>query len=153
SAPYRSVANQSSLSVTDTFSSGTFYYFVHAVQADGNEVWSAPMWITFGAARCNDQTPPTLSISSPAAGASLACSDTLVEVSVSDASGVASVQVQVDGGAWSTAQRNAASGLYEFNWASSSAASGSHTLAARATDASCGANVATTAPRSVSVNN
>jgi hypothetical protein len=47
-SPYRSAANQSTLSFTETLSAGTFYYYVHAVQADGHDLWSAPMWITYG---------------------------------------------------------------------------------------------------------
>jgi len=45
---YRSASNQSTLSFTETLSSGTYYYYVHAVQADGHDIWSAPMWITYG---------------------------------------------------------------------------------------------------------
>ena len=45
---YRSAANQSSLTFTETLSAGTYYYYVHAVQADGHDLWSAPMWITWG---------------------------------------------------------------------------------------------------------
>ena len=45
---YRSASGASTLSLTETLSSGTYYYYVHAVQADGNDVWSAPMWITYG---------------------------------------------------------------------------------------------------------
>jgi hypothetical protein len=48
SAAYRSVSNASTLSFTETLSSGTYYYYVHAVQADGHDLWSAPMWITYG---------------------------------------------------------------------------------------------------------
>jgi hypothetical protein len=47
-AAYRSVSNASTISLTETLSSGTYYYYVHAVQADGNDLWSAPMWITYG---------------------------------------------------------------------------------------------------------
>ena len=47
--PFRSVANQSTLTLTESLTSGTFYYYVHAVQADGHDLWSAPMWITYGA--------------------------------------------------------------------------------------------------------
>jgi Lamin Tail Domain len=46
--PFRSVANQSTMTLTETLASGTFYYYVHAVQADGHDLWSAPMWITYG---------------------------------------------------------------------------------------------------------
>jgi hypothetical protein len=45
---YRSAANQSTLTFTETLTSGTYYYYVHAVQADGHDLWSAPMWITYG---------------------------------------------------------------------------------------------------------
>jgi hypothetical protein len=47
SAPYRTASNQSSLSFTESLASGTYYYYVHAVQADGHDLWSAPMWITW----------------------------------------------------------------------------------------------------------
>ena len=45
---YRTVSNQSSLSLTENLTSGTYYYYVHAVQSDGHDLWSAPMWITYG---------------------------------------------------------------------------------------------------------
>ena len=46
---YRSASNQSTLTFTETLTSGTYYYYVHAVQADGHDLWSSPMWITYGA--------------------------------------------------------------------------------------------------------
>jgi hypothetical protein len=49
-APYVSVSGQSSLSITENICSGTYYYYVYAVQADGQKIWSAPMWITFNGA-------------------------------------------------------------------------------------------------------
>jgi hypothetical protein len=45
---YRTATNVSTLSFTETLSSGTYYYYVHAVQADGHDLWSSPMWITYG---------------------------------------------------------------------------------------------------------
>jgi hypothetical protein len=48
STAYRSVSNQSSLSFTESLTSGTYYYYVHAVQSDGHDLWSAPIWITYG---------------------------------------------------------------------------------------------------------
>jgi hypothetical protein len=45
---YRSASNQSTLSFTENLTSGTYYYYVHAVQADGHDLWSSPMWITYG---------------------------------------------------------------------------------------------------------
>jgi hypothetical protein len=47
-AAYRTATNLSTLSFTETLTSGTYYYYVHAVQADGHDLWSAPMWITYG---------------------------------------------------------------------------------------------------------
>lgn len=47
-APYRTVSNQSTYTFTETLTSGTYYYYVRAVQADGHDLWSAPMWITYG---------------------------------------------------------------------------------------------------------
>ena len=49
-SPYQTVSNQSSLQITENLTSGTYYYYVHAVQADGHDLWSAPMWITYGPA-------------------------------------------------------------------------------------------------------
>ncbi len=47
-SPYRTVSNQPTISLTENLTSGTYYYYVHAVQADGHDLWSAPMWITYG---------------------------------------------------------------------------------------------------------
>ena len=152
-APYRTFSG-SSFSLSESPGSGTWYYFVRAVQADGHDLWSSPMWITFdGGGGCSDATAPVVSIVAPAAGASIACADTLVEVAASDAAGIAGVEVQVDGGAWSPAAFDAASGRWRHTWGSATAASGAHTLAARATDASCGANVGSAAPVAVNVDN
>ena len=46
--PYRTASNSSTLTLTENLTSGTYYYYVHAVQADGHDLWSAPMWITYG---------------------------------------------------------------------------------------------------------
>lgn len=61
----------------------TWYYYVLAVQADGNNVWSAPMWITWGTS-CT--LPGTPSLSSPASGATgVSTSPTLSWASASGA--------------------------------------------------------------------
>ena len=60
-----------------------WYYYVVAVQADGNIVWSAPMWITWGTS-CT--LPAAPSLSSPAAGATgVATSTSLSWTAVSGA--------------------------------------------------------------------
>ncbi|MFL6246492.1 MAG: hypothetical protein ACJ74H_10745 [Thermoanaerobaculia bacterium] len=61
----------------------TWYYYVLAVQTDGNNVWSAPMWITWGTS-CTLPAAPALS--SPASGAtSVSTSPTLSWSAVSGA--------------------------------------------------------------------
>jgi hypothetical protein len=151
-AAYRTAAGSSSLSFTESLTTGTYYYYVRAVQADGQDLWSAPMWVTY-AATCGDTTAPTVTIASPAEGATLTCSNTTVQVSASDAGGIAGVTVSIDGGAPAAATFNSGTSFWELAWASASASSGSHTLVARATDASCGANVGTSSTRTVTVAN
>ncbi len=150
---YRTASNQGSIALTESLTAGTYYYYVHAVQADGHDLWSAPMWITYTQGGCSDATAPTVAIVAPAAGAAITCADAVVETTASDAGGIASVQVRVDGGAWNAATFDSVSGRWKWNWASSGATTGSHTLEARATDASCGANVGLSAPISVTVDN
>jgi Bacterial Ig domain len=153
SAPYLSWSGQSSVDLTEAPGTGTWYYFVHAVQADGHDVWSAPLWITFGGGGCGDTTAPVAAITAPVGGATVSCLDTLVQVSASDAAGIASVSARVDGGVWNAAAWNATSGRWEWSWPSGGATSGAHTLEARATDASCGANIGLSAPVAITIDN
>jgi hypothetical protein len=45
-----SVLNKDSLIISQAQSTGsTYYYYVYVQEADGNEAWSAPMWITISA--------------------------------------------------------------------------------------------------------
>jgi len=141
-AAYKTFTSVSSFSSTETGTSGQqFWYYVKVVQADGNNVWSAPMWVTFGGSSCTDTTAPSVSISAPASGSTVSsCSGatTTIQVTASDASGIASAQVSIDGGAYQTAAFNSISGKYEYTW---SPAAGSHTINARATDSSCNSNI------------
>lgn len=77
-----------------------------------------------------DTTPPTVSITNPAAGATLTGTLT-VQASASDNVGVASVAFYVDGTLASTDTASP----YTFSWNSSSVANGTHTIAAVAVDA------------------
>lgn len=81
---------------------------------------------------------PTVSISSPAAGSTVAGAVT-VAGSAADAAGLSRVDVQVDGGTW---QQATGTTSWSWSWNSSGAANGTHTLTARATDTS--GNTATT---------
>lgn len=72
-------SNLSSTTLSATIPAATagqeWYYFVTAVQADGNTAWSAPMWITWGSG-CT--APGTSSLSAPAnAATGVATSATL----------------------------------------------------------------------------
>lgn len=46
-AAYAANANQSTLTLTESLPTGTYYYFAHVRQADGHDAYSAPMWVTF----------------------------------------------------------------------------------------------------------
>ncbi len=92
---------------------------------------------------------PAVSISSPAAGASVSGLVT-VEVTADDTEdppGTLNVEVSVDGGAWHQAAFNPTTGRYEWNWITTTVVNGSHSLRARATDSA----VATSLSGSVSV--
>lgn len=77
-----------------------------------------------------DVTPPTVSITSPANGATVSAAVN-VSVSASDNIGVASLSLSVDGSVIGTVAASA----YTFSWDATNASSGTHTLTARATDA------------------
>lgn len=75
-------ANKSTLEFTDNLSSGTNYYLIVATQLDGHQIFTAPMWVTFGAVPPCD-TPPILS-GTPTAADLAACADSGVSVSWTD---------------------------------------------------------------------
>src|SRR5437870_2429319 len=87
----------------------------------------------------NDATPPTVSITAPAAGATVAGTVT-VSVSATDNVGVVGVQFKLDGanlGAEVTAAP------YSVSWNTTTATSGAHTLTATARDAASNTATAT----------
>ncbi len=94
-----------------------------------------------------DTTPPSVSISSPASGATVSGTIT-VTATATDNRGVTGVQFQLDGvngGAEDTAAP------YSISWDTTTASSGSHTLTAVARDAA--GNTTTSAPVTVTVSN
>ncbi|HMC71358.1 MAG TPA: Ig-like domain-containing protein, partial [Mycobacteriales bacterium] len=93
----------------------------------GIEYTSEPVTVTV----FNDKTPPTVSITAPAAGATVSSTIT-VTASASDNVGVAGVQFKLDGanlGAESTVAP------YTMSWDTTTATNASHTLTAVARDA------------------
>ncbi|HEX5164595.1 MAG TPA: carbohydrate-binding protein, partial [Thermomicrobiales bacterium] len=98
-------------------------------------------------------TPPTASITAPAAGSTVN-GTVSIAVNANDAEdGVGSldVDVRIDGGAWQAASWNGGTGRYQYSWNTQAASNGNYTIEARATDSD--AAVATTGPINVSVNN
>ena len=114
-----------------------------ARDAAGNMSASAPVVVTIGSPT-TDTTAPTVSISSPAAGATVTGTLTIA-ATASDAVGVASVTFLVD----TTVIATDTSSPYSVSWDTRAVASGSHTLRAEARDAA--ANVGSSSAVTVTV--
>src|SRR5437763_12960091 len=98
-----------------------------ASDAAGNTTTSAAVTVTAS----NDTTPPTVSITAPAGGASVSATVS-VTATASDNVGVVGVQFKLDGanlGVEDTASP------YSVSWDTTTATNGSHTLTAVARDA------------------
>ncbi|HET8772319.1 MAG TPA: Ig-like domain-containing protein, partial [Thermoanaerobaculia bacterium] len=145
-SPYATYANQSSATLTESLTSGSYYYYVHAVQADGHDLWSAPMWITYQAGGGGDTTPPTTSITAPSNGATVS-GTTNVTASASDNVGVTRVEFFLDGALQSTDT----SSPYAWSWSTTGASNGAHALTSKAFDAAN--NSTTSAAVNVTVSN
>jgi hypothetical protein len=100
----------------------------------GNARQSSGAWDSgvykYGSTTSVDTTPPTVSITSPANGATIS-GTTTVACNASDNVGVASVQLQIDGANVGSADTSAP---YSFALNTASYANGSHTLTAIARD-------------------
>jgi hypothetical protein len=94
-----------------------------------------------------DSTPPTVSLSAPAPGATVSSTVT-VSASASDNVEVAGVQFRVDGANWAAEDTTAP---FSMSWNSAQFANGAHSLSAVARDAA--GNTAASAPVSVTVSN
>lgn len=143
-APYATYSNQSSATINESLTSGTYYYYIHAVQADGHDLWSAPMWITYQAA--GDTTAPTTSITAPTNGATVSATIS-VNATASDNVGVTRVDFLLDG----TVQTSDTTSPYSWSWNTTSASNGAHTLTTKAYDAAN--NVGTSSAINVTVSN
>ena len=122
----------------------TYYYKLTAEDAAGN--LSGPS-AQASAAASAEQTPPSVSLSAPAAGATLAGAVT-VSASASDNRGVTGVRFKLDGANLGAEDTSAP---YSVPWDTAAASEGTHSLTAVARDAA--GNTATSAARSVSVDN
>ncbi|PYS31259.1 MAG: hypothetical protein DMG11_02015, partial [Acidobacteria bacterium] len=110
---------------TTSASNGSHTLTAVARDAAGNRTTSSPVTVTVSNST-PDTTPPTVSITSPANGATVSGTITATSTA-SDNVGVAGVQYKLDGvnlGAEDTASP------YSTSWNTTSASNGSHTLTA-----------------------
>jgi hypothetical protein len=130
---------------TSVAPSNSYTYTVRAFDGAGREsAPSEPLTVTTPA---QDTTPPSVSLTAPAEGASLSGTVAL-SASASDTSGIAGVQFLLDGTPIGAEDTTAP---YSLSWDSSTTGNGPHALAARARD---GAGLsATSTPVSVNVTN
>ena len=132
---------------TTTAANGSHTLTAKAFDAANNQTTSAPVGVTVNnAPPPPDTTPPTVSITSPAAGATVSGTIT-ISATASDNVGVTKVDFLVDGALLSTDT----TAPYSAPWNTTTATNGSHTLSARAFDAAN--NQTTSAPVGVTVSN
>src|SRR2546426_831683 len=131
------------VTLTGLLATTTYHYRVKSRDAAGNLATSADFTLT----TLIDTTPPTVSMTAPAAGSTVSGTVT-ISASATDNMGVVGVQFKLDGanlGAEVTAAP------YSTSWNTTLAANGSHTLTAVARDAA--GNSTTSAGVSVTVSN
>ena len=129
---------------TTTAVNGSHSLSAVARDGAGNTATATAVTVTVG----NDTTPPAVSMTAPANGATVSGVNVTVSASASDNVAVAGVQFKLDGvnlGAEVTASP------YSVSWNTTTAASGSHSLTAVARDSA--GNAATAVAITVTVNN
>lgn len=139
---YRNGAKLSSVpgtSFTDTgLTAGTTYsYYVSAYDAAGNT--SSPSNTLSVTTPNPDTTKPTVSITAPGSGSTVAGTIT-IGGTASDNIALASVTLRIDSGAIITPSGTAS---WTYNWDTTFYANGTHTITATATDSSGNTNIAT----------
>lgn len=102
------------------------------VSSSSNQNLLASLASTGGGSYVVDNTPPTVSVSSPANGATLSAGGNItITTTASDSgSGIASVEVYIDGTKVSTLTTSP----YTYTWNTSTYSLGSHTIQSKATD-------------------
>ncbi len=132
---------------TATASNGTHTLTAVARDAAGNTATSSAVIVTVTNVVA-DVTPPTVSLSAPAAGATVSGATVVVSAGATDNIGVVGVQFRLDGvnlGAEDT------TAPYSITWNSVAATNGTHSLTAVARDAA--GNTTTSTARTVAVSN
>jgi len=126
------VHNQTTATLTGLDSSKSYYFAVTAYDAAGNESDYSNI------ASILDSSPPSVAISSPASGASVLGTVSVV-AAANDNAGVNKVEFLVNG----TLQATATAAPYLFSWNTASLAPGNYTLSAKAYDAATNAATST----------
>lgn len=126
---------------TFTPAQGEHFYYALVTEADGDRLWSAPIWVSQGVGG-GDTTAPTVSASESGSSGTITLSAT-----AADNIGVTNVEFYID----SVLKGSDASSPYALSLDSTTLADGSHTLTAKAYDAA--GNIATSAPVAFTVSN
>jgi thermitase len=115
-----------------------------AYDAAGNTASSTPVAVTVAnsSTKVADTTPPTVAITNPGNGTKVGKGSVTVSASASDAGGLASVKLSIDG--VTVASGN--TGTLSYKWNTRNVAAGAHTISVSAQD-----TAGNTAPQSISV--
>jgi hypothetical protein len=115
-----------SATTTVTPGVGEHFYYAKITQADGRQLWSAPVWVTQGSGGGGDTTAPTVSASESGGSGTISLAAT-----ASDDVGVSRVEFYVDGALKATD----GSAPYQASLDSTTLGNATHTLVAKAYDA------------------
>jgi poly(hydroxyalkanoate) depolymerase family esterase len=126
---------------------GSHVLLAKAHDAAGNTATSGSATVTVTGG-ISDTTPPTVSITFPTAGATVAGAVTISSVA-SDDTGVTKVEFLIDGAVVGQGVSARQAGPFEYSWNTTTYATGAHTLETRAYDAA--GNTATSAAVTVTV--
>jgi glutamine amidotransferase PdxT len=132
---------------TTTVSNGTHSITALARDAAGNQKTSTAVSVTVNNAT-GDTTPPSVSISAPAAGASVNGASVTVSANASDNGSISGVQFKLNGANVGSEDTVAP---YSISWNTTTVFNGTHSITAVARDAA--GNQKTSAAVSVTVNN
>ena len=125
---------------TTTATNGSHTLTAVARDAAGNTTTSTPVSVTVSNT-APDTTPPTVSMTAPANGASVSGSAVTVSATASDNVGIVGVQFKLDGANLGAEDPATA---YSLSWNTTTVATGSHTLTAVARDAAGNTTTAAT---------
>jgi Malectin domain/Domain of unknown function (DUF1929)/Bacterial Ig-like domain/Bacterial Ig domain len=145
-SPSNKIGSSTTTTYTDNgVAPGTYFYVVRAEDAAGN---IGPPTNETTATLAPDSTPPTVSVTAPAAGATVSGATVTLSANASDNVGVSGVTFKVDG---TTVGSQDTTSPYSVAWDSTTVANGTHTVTAVAADAA--GNTTTSAGVSVTVSN